>query len=264
MAVIGLPSLLRKKSRHPAVAQGCGEGEPDRRARALGFEHPALHQRRDNAARLSLAGSNDGAGFAAWQFTTIEDGLQNIAGLWRQKAETDFFFRPKQNACTKPVGLHQALHESDLINADHEKEAGEFSQRLFTGVFSSVEIVAPWKIAVGQEHLVLLDVACEAACDGPDCVSIELVQEHGMRHESRHATIAVQKRMHPEQPVVGGGGGDDGFGLAKSSVRILKTLQEAGEGTGTDRDQPAHLHISCAQLPGHDRDSFPGDWVLYP
>ena len=45
------------------------------------------------------------------------------------------------------------------------------------------------------DGLVLIDTASQAARDRPDRAGIELLQQGGMRHQPRHAAIAVEKRM---------------------------------------------------------------------
>ena len=48
-----------------------------------------------------------------------------------------------------------------------------------------------------------------------------------MGHQPRYTAVAIEKWVHPQQAMVGRRPGDDGFGLAKACVHLLKALQEA-------------------------------------
>jgi hypothetical protein len=109
-----------------------------------------------------------------------------------------------------------------------------------------------------------MDVAGQAARDGPDCTSIERAQQHGMGHQPRNAAIPIQKWMYPEKPMVSSSRGKDRFGLADVPVNLLESSQKAGQGSGTDSDVPANLNVPCPQIAWYDAVAFFGDWVLYP
>src|ERR1039458_3907415 len=98
--------------------------------------------------------------------------FENATGLSGQFAESDFLFHPEQNSSAQVVGLNQALHERDLIDAHGKKEACELSQSFFAQIPASVEIVTPCPVAVGKQRLVLLDFARQAARHRPDRASI--------------------------------------------------------------------------------------------
>lgn len=82
--------------------------------------------------------------------------------------------------------------------------------------------------AIGKPGLVFLDASGKPAGNGPDRRGIEDVQKHGVRHQPRHAAIAIDERMHPEQAKVGRGGGDNPIGRARIAVNVLEALKEAG------------------------------------
>lgn len=63
-------------------------------------------------------------------------------------------------------GWTKAFDEAHLIDADREKEAGEFGERFFAVWASAVEKVAPRLVALRETAFVLLDVARKAARAG--------------------------------------------------------------------------------------------------
>ncbi len=85
----------------------------------------------------------------------------------------DLLFRPQQDARAQLVGLHQAFHESDLVNACGEEESREFREIFFAQVASAVEIVAPHQVAGGKVAFVGIDIAGEASGDRPYGAGIE-------------------------------------------------------------------------------------------
>ena len=72
-----------------------------------------------------------------------------------------------------------------------------------------------------------LDVAREPSRDRPDGSRVDDAQKHRVRHEASHASIAVEERVHPEQPVVSGGGRDDTVDLAEAAVYLGEPGKEA-------------------------------------
>src|ERR1039458_6349540 len=87
-----------------------------------------------------------------------------------------------------------------------------------------------------MQPFVLLDLAGEAARNGPDCATIEPVQHHGVGHQPCHAAVAIHEWMYPPQVMVGRGRGDDGLCLACVTVNLREAFQEAGHGARTDGD----------------------------
>ena len=71
---------------------------------------------------------------------------------------------------------------------------------------SAVEIVAAREVAGSEVAFVGLDVAGEAARDRPDASGVERVEQRRMRHQSRHAAVAVEERVNPQQAVMRGRG----------------------------------------------------------
>jgi len=74
---MALSYFFGEQAWHPALAQGSRKGKTQWRARAIGFQHAATHQCRNNAARLAFARTYDGVGIATRQFAAIEDGFKN-------------------------------------------------------------------------------------------------------------------------------------------------------------------------------------------
>src|SRR5262249_38073790 len=129
---------------------------------------PLLDQGGDDAARASLARSDDGPRRGPRKLAAAKHGLEDGTGLGRQLAEADLLLCPQQDARAQPVRLNQPLHECYLIDAGGEKEAREVRQRLLAQMSSAIEIVAPRQIAGGEVALVVLHVSGKPAGDRPD------------------------------------------------------------------------------------------------
>ena len=68
----------------------------------------------------------------------------------------------------------------------------------------AIEIIAPRLVALGQMPFVRIDIAREAACDGPDGAGIEHIQQCRVRHEAGDAAVAVEEGMNPRETVMRG------------------------------------------------------------
>jgi hypothetical protein len=98
---------------------------------ANGYQHDPIHQRRNDAARLSLACAHYGVRIAPRQLAAVEDSFQDCSRFGGQLPETDFLLSPKQDAVPQAVGLNQALHKGHLVDAHSQKEPHENRQRFF-------------------------------------------------------------------------------------------------------------------------------------
>ena len=156
------------------------------------------------------------------------------------------------------VRLHEGFHEVDLIDARGQEEACEPGQRLFAQVASSVEVVAPRRIAGHELALVGVLVAGETSGDRPDAACIQALQQHRVGHQPRNAAVAVQERVNPEKAMVGGGGGQNAVRPAQPGVGRLEALQEAHQRARTDRHVTAHLDIALAERAGDHGGALAG------
>ncbi len=182
-------------------------------------------------------------GVAARQFAAIEHGFEDGAGFWRQLVEPDFFFRPQQDARAQLVGLHQAFHEDDLIDAGRQEESGEFRQRFLAQIAPAVEIVAARQVAGGKVAFVGVDIAREAARDRPDPPVSRASSSVACDIEPGDAAVAVEEGVNPRQAVVRGRRRDDGLGLAEFAVDLFEALEEArhsGRADGNVLCRPRH------------------------
>src|SRR6201999_3052340 len=96
------------------------------------------------------------------------------------------------------------------------------------------------------------DITREAARDRPDRAGVERVEECCMRHQPRHAAVAVEERVYPRETVMRGGSGKDRLGLAEPAVHLLKSCEKAWNGRRANGDMTANPDISLAQLPRND------------
>ena len=96
---------------------------------------------------------------------TVENGLYDRPGFWREPITPDFFFGPDQYAVTKSIRLDQIFHERDLVETDCQKKTGEVRQGAFAQMTATIKIAAPWVITIGQMGLVVRLPTREAAGD---------------------------------------------------------------------------------------------------
>ena len=151
---------------------------------------------------MTFAAADNSGGVAARQFPAVKHGFKDGARFRRQVIEPDLLFGPQHNACAQLIGLHQAFHESDLIDAYGEEEPGECREIFFAQVASSVEIVAPRLVAGGKMGLIGIDIAGKTTGNRPHCSRIQCLQHGRMRHQPRDAAVAVEKRMNPGNAVM--------------------------------------------------------------
>ena len=109
-----------------------------------------------------------------------------------------------------------------------------------------------------------VDIASEAACNRPDRTGIKSFKQGRVRHEPGHAAVAVQKRVHPDKTVMGGGGGDDGFRLAQMPVGLFKTFQKARQCRSADGNMHSDRDVVVAELSRIDPDTLPRSCVFHP
>ena len=80
---------------------------------------------------MTLARAGSRAGVATRQFSAIEHRFQDAGRFGGELAQPDFLLGSEQDARAQAVRLHKAVHENDLIEADHEEEPGEFRECVF-------------------------------------------------------------------------------------------------------------------------------------
>ena len=141
--------------------------------------------------------ANDGRGVAARQFSAVKYRFKDAAGFEGQTPEPDLLFGPQQNARAQAIGLNQAFHEVHLVDADREEELRELSERFFAQGAAPVKIIAAGLVAIGEEPLVLLDVARKAAGHRPDCAGIEQIEHHRVRHQPGYPAVAIHEGVYP-------------------------------------------------------------------
>jgi hypothetical protein len=133
------------------------------RTRAVRREDALPDQRSQNPASLPVPRASNRVHLATRQLATMENRLENPRRLCGKLARPDFLFSPDQDARAQAVGLDEALHEVDLVDTDREEEARELGERFLAERSPPVEVVPANRIAVGEQGLVLLDVAREAS-----------------------------------------------------------------------------------------------------
>jgi hypothetical protein len=74
---------------------------------------------------MSLLRSDNPSYIATRQLSPVQDRFQHLPRPWRQIVESDFFFRPQEDACPQAIRLHQIFHEAHLIDAHSQKEFSE-------------------------------------------------------------------------------------------------------------------------------------------
>lgn len=159
---------------------------------------------------------------------------------------------------------NQPSHELYLVDAQAEKKPRELRQCLFAQVSASVEIVPARQVAGCQLRLVGVGVARKPPCDRPDATGVECVPEHGVRHHAGDPPVAIQKRMDPEEAVMGSGGGHDRVRRAKAAVDGLEPVKETRHRAGADRGMPTHPHVAFAKDARDNGNTLLRVWLFDP
>ena len=193
---------------------------------------------------------------ATWQLAPIQYGFEDPASLWWQRVGPYLFFGPDQYPVAQSIGLYQRFHEFDLVEAGLEEETREGCEILLAEVPSAVEIAVALGVTSGKMSSVGVYVSGEAARDRPDATRIQRLQEYRMRHQTCDATIAIEKRVNPEQTVMRGRGGDDGLRPAQVGVGALELVKKSRYRIRTDRHVSADLDVALAKGAGYDSRSL--------
>ena len=156
----------------------------------------------------------------------------------------------------QPVRGREPLHEVHLVDAHAQKKSREFRQRLFAEMTPSVQIVAAGQVAGGKPLPVFADAARKAAGNRPQAARVQRTAQNGMRHQPRHAPVAVEEGVNPQQAVMGSGRGENRVRLAETAIGGRETLQETGHGARAHGAMPADPDMAFAQRAGHDPDAL--------
>jgi hypothetical protein len=140
--------------------------------------------------------------------------------------------KPTATYTTIEGRAHESLHEVDLVEADVEEEPGELDERFLGKVAAAVKIVAALRVAGREVSLVRLRAVRESAGDRPEPARVERVAQHGVGHETRDAAVAVEKRMYPEEAMVGGGGVENGLEASEWRVAVLPAARRRATAPG--------------------------------
>src|ERR1019366_1484357 len=227
-------------------------------------EHSTLYQCRDDTARVALTRTHNTCGIGTREFSPIEHSFKDAACLRRQGIEPDFFLRPKQNANSQAIRLHQAFHEFNLVDAGSEKEVCKFRESLLAQITTSVKIVTARDITCGKVLLICINVARQAARYRPHGSSIKCLQQHRMRHQTSDAAVPVNERMNPHEAMMCCRRTQDRIRLTEAAVNLLEALQKTRDRTGTNGDMRADFDVTPAQAAGDDSYPFLRFGVLHP
>ncbi len=69
-----------------------------------------------------------------------------------------------------------------------------------------------------------------------------------MRHQTGDAAVPIQKGMEPDQTMMSGGGGKDGFRFPEPAVDLFESMQESRHRTGADGNVAAYLDVAMAKF----------------
>src|SRR6516165_3340915 len=111
---------------------------------------------------------------------------------------------------------------------------------------------------------IVLDMAREPPCDGPQRTGIQCFEEHRVRHQPGHTAVAIEKQVHPQQPMMRRCRGENRIGGTQTAIRLLKACEESRYSTRTDRYVLADFDITRAQRTGNDLAPLVRVWVLDP
>jgi hypothetical protein len=82
--------------------------------------------------------------------------------------------------------------------------------------------------------------------------------------QTRDASVAIHKRMYPQQPVVSRSNRKDRLGLAGISIDLSEAVHETHQGSGADGDMAADPYVTVPQLARNDSDPLAGRRVFNP
>src|SRR5215469_3245981 len=94
------------------------------------------------------------------------------------------------------------MHKLHLVNANLQKKPAEFSQPSRGQIPAPVQVITAGLIRIHQELSVTADIASQSAGDRPQAASHSEPLENRVRHQARHASVAVIERMNPKKPMV--------------------------------------------------------------
>src|SRR4051794_10258661 len=104
---------------------------------------------------------------SAGKLATVQHRVQDIACLWRQLVQSNFFLCPKLNPSAQQIWLNKLAHDLDLIDRDFEEEPSERCEGFLAEIAPTIKIVAARKVAFRQMSLIFINLAREAPCHRP-------------------------------------------------------------------------------------------------
>jgi hypothetical protein len=200
---------------------------------------------------------------AARDFAAQHNLMQQMGGLQRQ-LRTD---APRSSAAhivvdprEQAVELEEGSHETNLVETNVQKEPAELAQRNLRSSAPSVIVTLTFGVGVRQGVQVPRPLSGESARCGPQAVPPKpRASQIGIGVQARHATIAIQKRMDPQQAMMARGNGDDGV-QPPQPCRIVafgESAEEPGYRTRRRRNMAADLRLVLTPLAGSDQPLFP-------
>src|SRR6185369_7316520 len=102
----------------------------------------AVRQGIHNPRCLSVGNLQQLRYVAPREFSSVEDRLKNLPRPRRKRAQSALILRPRKNACSQLIRLHELFHEIDLVDTSLEKELSEAGQRFFTEMTSAIQVIA--------------------------------------------------------------------------------------------------------------------------
>lgn len=139
-------------------------------------------QGRSDASRSPFAHAGHVVHFTAAKLTLIEKRFEDRVGFRWQTTRLHLFFGPDDDLVTQFIQLHEGGHEASLINASAQKKLYKARKVCLAKIATAISIGLTMRVTGFEMSFIFIDITHETAS---------------------HTTIAVRKRMDPQQTVMG-------------------------------------------------------------
>ncbi len=183
---------------------------------------------------------------------------QNHEATFLESLCAHFLFNVDFDATKEFAGLQQGLHEGYLIDRALEKEPAKRKKAGLGQVSAPVKVSAAGMICCSESGFVLRFFAREPTSNRPEGCPYPEPLEERVRHQSRDAAIAIQKRMDPQEAMVNRAYRQNLAQTAQlgRSVCLVKARQETRHAFIRRRHVLANSYINASQLTGNNFVTF--------
>ena len=168
----------------------------------VGNEHATLHERGRYLSGSALLVVCQHWNLHAFHLSRECRFPQHHKTAFLESLCTHFLFNMDFDATKEFCGIQQAFHEGYLIDRALEKELAKRKKAGLGQVPAPVTVSVAGLICCSESGFVLRFFAREPTRDRPEGCPYPEPLEERVRHQSRDAAIAIQKRMDPKEAMV--------------------------------------------------------------